>query len=1161
MTESHRSIRLVVRLLLWTIAGAGALALFVAMGEWSSVPVRWTDLSGWLNDVTREDAVIEFVRWLGIALTAYVTVIAGTGLMAELAANVRLVSLARLLRRLSMRSAAPVLRDRLWRTATSVAVSASTLTVSTGSLVGAGAPPAPVELTVDTQVDAGVCEGVDFVGFSGETASSEPVDPAAPVVVATPGDTLRSITAAHYGHADDALLAHVVKVNGINNPDDIAIGQIIALPAVATEIPDGAATWSSHQVVKGDTLWDILDAHYGYADADLVWHVANANGLKNPDELAIGQTITLPPVDTGAADSSVDDIADSSVVLVQIGDSLSRIAAAHLGDSDRWAEIWDENRDRTMSDGRVFNDPHLIQPGWTLRLPTSVETPTADVPPGVDAEPAVIETPADEDAPVGDQVPVVEDVSAAVEENADSEPVDGSPVIEDAPVGQASVPGPVPTATDASDVDTTDVEVATPVDRPIVVSPVPRPETPAGPVDAAPQPGDRAATPPPRVADAQSDDSAESTPLATFATLAAGGLAFAGLVALLDRRRRRRRSFRPVGRTIAPPPDHLNTAERVIRSAARLDIAERVSAAIRALGPHLAALPAPTRSRYVLADDTTVTVFLEQDLQPPAGWSYGSEPNSWSCTLDDDQLSAVAHDWTPWPAMIPLGNTPDGAYVLVDLEAIGILSLTGDHLASRSVLAALIVALSASPFTEMMTVLDDDTTAVHRFDDLGHFRLAVADIDRLVDRLSTWPSPLTDGTAHLLALRADVSPDCEPCIAAVANDLTDAQRNALDRLNYRNEPIAVITTDTELGHTELVINSDHTTALFDRTVTCHHLDPIINDRIGDLIKDADSARFVDVTPGEQYAKDASATAHVIELDSTEPRPAVLESDTEPVGEVIVASEDLRLPEVQLALDTDTDDDGPFWDIRILGDIEIKHDDFGDLSRGRRRELLTLLAVNSGGLTAQQLGLLLFPPDSDVEPGGSQDAVGNSEAAVKPRISELRKALGGGSTSVGHRYLPRAANSRYRAAHVRLDSDHLFVLVDAAHRCTDTQHRINALAAALQLVRGPIGRGELTAWAWASQHLATIEAGIVDAGLELAELATLQQNWKLVDWAATRTQLANPYEQRGLPYAIRARQELGDRSGIQRLHATTADTVDELEPSAARAFHDALARHA
>ena len=205
--------------------------------------------------------------------------------------------------------------------------------------------------------------------------------------------------------------------------------------------------------------------------------------------------------------------------------------------------------------------------------------------------------------------------------------------------------------------------------------------------------------------------------------------------------------------------------------------------------------------------------------------------------------------------------------------------------------------------------------------------------------------------------------------------------------------------------------------------------------------------------------------------------------------------------------------------------------------------------------------MLFPPDADVELGGSQDAADTSETAVKPRISELRKALGGGSTSVGHRYLPRAANSRYRAAHVRLDSDHFFMLVDAAHRCTDTQHRINALAAALQLVRGPIGRGELTAWAWVSQDLATIEAGIIDAGLELAELATLQQNWKLVDWAATRTQLANPYEQRGLPYAIRARQELGDRPGIQRLHATTTNTVDELEPAAADAFHAALARHA
>jgi len=160
-------------------------------------------------------------------------------------------------------------------------------------------------------------------------------------------------------------------------------------------------------------------------------------------------------------------------------------------------------------------------------------------------------------------------------------------------------------------------------------------------------------------------------------------------------------------------------------------------------------------------------------------------------------------------------------------------------------------------------------------------------------------------------------------------------------------------------------------------------------------------------------------------------------------------------------------------------------------------------------------------------------------------------LGVGDTEAGRRFLPPAAQNRYRVDRVRLHADDFFALPRGATITPNTQERINALAGALQLVRGTIGTGEATSWGWASQHLATIEAAIIDAALELAELATLQQDWKLADWAATRTQIANPHEQRGLPYAIRARRELGDRTGIQRLHDTPArqSTSSTMQPRA------------
>jgi len=47
---------------------------------------------------------------------------------------------------------------------------------------------------------------------------------------------------------------------------------------------------------------------------------------------------------------------------VKAGDSLSRIARQIYGDMNRWREIFEANRDR-------IENPDLIQPGWTLRIP------------------------------------------------------------------------------------------------------------------------------------------------------------------------------------------------------------------------------------------------------------------------------------------------------------------------------------------------------------------------------------------------------------------------------------------------------------------------------------------------------------------------------------------------------------------------------------------------------------------------------------------------------------------------------------------------------------------------------------------------------------------------------------------------------------------------
>ncbi|AEB42650.1 transcriptional activator domain-containing protein [Micromonospora maris AB-18-032] len=73
--------------------------------------------------------------------------------------------------------------------------------------------------------------------------------------------------------------------------------------------------------------------------------------------------------------------AQADTCVVRPGDTLSAIAEQRLGDPDRWPEIWKLNRGtRFDTVGGTFTNPHLIHPGWTLRLPKEALPPTTATP-------------------------------------------------------------------------------------------------------------------------------------------------------------------------------------------------------------------------------------------------------------------------------------------------------------------------------------------------------------------------------------------------------------------------------------------------------------------------------------------------------------------------------------------------------------------------------------------------------------------------------------------------------------------------------------------------------------------------------------------------------------------------------------------------------------
>lgn len=148
------------------------------------------------------------------------------------------------------------------------------------------------------------------------------------------------------------------------------LGGVGVVEAEALVAPLGRAPLV-HPVAVGDDLWSLAERYYG--DGTQWRRIVEAN----PD-------LAGDPLGELPAGSLLRVVEPVQVVTVRAGDTLWGLAERHLGDPNRWPEIFELNRAR-------ITDPDLIRAGWSLNVPVvsalastqaRTDTPAApDVPP------------------------------------------------------------------------------------------------------------------------------------------------------------------------------------------------------------------------------------------------------------------------------------------------------------------------------------------------------------------------------------------------------------------------------------------------------------------------------------------------------------------------------------------------------------------------------------------------------------------------------------------------------------------------------------------------------------------------------------------------------------------------------------------------------------
>lgn len=819
-------------------------------------------------------------------------------------------------------------------------------------------------------------------------------------------------------------------------------------------------------------------------------------------------TPVIPPVTAPAPEHAPEtppttptappNVGEPKRYLVHRGDTLIGLARRHLGDGERFMEIFELSRGVVMPTGRPFVDPDDVVTGTVLLFPSDAV--------GVPGLPEKLVTDGpDCDPPSRSSGPMTPKVGP---ERGPEKPA-------------PAVPGPPASLNGGSVGSTTTLPLtSSPNGDHTTASTNGRSSPSTRKVDleaggSRPQ-GNR-----PPDAGTRADSDRALAPLSV--AFLAGGLLGAGVVRMLDRLRTVQRRHRRPGRRIRLPEPELARSEAALREGATHVDASLVRGACALLAARLHGVEnMPVIVGLEVKEDKVEFLLDSPVAQPPDGFIAVAGGRRWRVEKNEAYLDESTVDTAPLPLLMTVGVTDDDASLLIDLEQAGVTSVEGDeHRVRKALLAAALELATGEMATACRIVvvgLDDRLDFIERVHRVDSLEALVEDLERQGTDIGRLVAECDCASAFEARVR-DPAGDWTPTvvICATATPVDAVSRLVAAAIGPSQAGISVLIAGPVAGAQVRIEVVEHSAVVrpYGISVGC---EPLSEKDIDALFALWEVARDCeDVAPTES-APPVEADMGDAQVRSPEEASNAendhLSHQDGPMG----AREDDRRPEVRFL--------GP---VDVAGGAE-------PLERSKSLEAVTYLVLHREGIGGDRLMEKLWPGRSP------------SSSTFNTTVSVARGCLG--SAPDGSLYLPHVGAGPYRLSpDVGSDLGRFRSLVRRANAVDDGHEAMPYLRAALELVRGRPFETDGRGYQWAHEEgfISEIAAEVADVAHDLAQRCLVTGDGAGARWAARQGLRASEGDEQLYRDLMQAEDLDGNRAGISSIMEELAAVAEDLEP--------------